>query len=218
VLGGTASGDVSSSVTDLLQTLDLMTAEDQRAGGPFAAHVDTDRVAAVGHSAGGFTVIGAALDPRIDGYVSMASGKVDAAAAYPTVPGLFLAGATDGVVPVDAVTKPAFAGAPSPSWFAQLASTGHNGFDDFCTFGNGTGVIGLAEASGLGPLLDAQPQLRTLGEDGCLAPAAPVEQAFPIIRHATTAFLEYVFGTDAAPAIGPELDGAYELAVTTESH
>jgi len=134
------------------------------------------------------------------------------------VPSLFLAGEIDGVVPAAAVTKPAFDGAPSSAWFVQLAATGHNGFDDFCTFGNGTGIIGLAEASGLGPYLDTQPQLRTLGEDGCVPPAAPVEQAFPIIRHTTTAFLRFVFGDDAAPAIGPELDGAYELAVTTASH
>ena len=73
----------------------------------------------------------------------------------------------------------------------------------------------MAEASGLGPALDNMPQLRTLGLDGCIAPAAPVEQAFPIIREATTSFLRFTFGEDAAAALGPELADGQALGVST---
>ncbi len=216
VLAGTASGDAGASVDDLLATLDLMTTASGTAGDRFDGHVDTTRVGAVGHSAGGWTVLGAAADPRIAGYVSLASGGPRDGEPYPAKPSLFMAGAIDGVVPVDSVTRPAFAAAPSPSSFVELDATGHNGFDDFCTFGNGSGIIGLAEASGLGPLLDAQPQLRTLGEDGCIPPAAPVEQAFPVIRQATTSFLQSLFGEDGAVALG--VTGTDTVAVTTDSH
>ena len=34
----------------------------------------------------------------------------------------------------------------------KIDGVGHNGFDDFCTFGNGTGIIGVAQASALGPV------------------------------------------------------------------
>ncbi len=126
-------------------------------------------------------------------------------------------GAFDAVVTPADRTRPAFAAAPSPSTYLELAATGHQGFSDFCTFGNGAGIIGIAEASGLGPLLDAQPQFRTLGTDGCLPPSAPVDQAFLPIRHATTAFLRDVFGDDAEPVgLGPALSDAYGVGITVE--
>lgn len=220
VLAGTASGDRADSVDDLLASIDLITADPTI--GPI---VDAERIAAVGHSAGGGTVLGAADDPRVDGYVSMASGALlgpanaDSAATttppvLPGKPSFFLAGSIDAVVPVDAVTRPSFADAPSPSTLWVITGVGHNGFDDFCTFGNGTGIIGVAEASGLGPYLDSQPQLRKLGQDGCVPPAVPVATTFPIIRHAVTAWLLHLFGADAQPVgLDAAVGGAYPTPV-----
>ena len=100
----------------------------------------------------------------------------------------------------------------------EIDEVGHNGFDDFCTFGGGTGIIGVAEASGLGAVLDAQPQLRSLGEDGCIEPAAPVEEAFPVVRHGVTAWLRTLFGEDEEPVgLEEETDGAFDLGITIES-
>lgn len=210
VLGGTASGDREDSVDDLLQSLELITAQDADAASIFSGHVDTERVGAVGHSAGGGTVLAAAADPRIDGYVSLASGVLRGGGddgttttvdpgSLPDKPSFFMAGAVDAVVPADTVTRPSFEAVPSPSLLWVIDGVGHNGFDDFCTFGNGTGIIGVAEASGLGGLLDAQPQLRKLGEDGCIPPAIDVTTTFPIINHAVTAWLNALFGVDATP-------------------
>jgi predicted dienelactone hydrolase len=197
VLGGTAKGSMADSVADLLGSLDLITAEDSSATSRFHGHLDLDHVAAVGHSAGGGTVLGAASDPRIDGYVSLASGRLgNTDIAMPDKPSFFIGGSVDAVVPFDTVTSAAFTAAPSPSLLWKIDGVGHNGFDDFCTFGNGKGIIGVAEASGLGPLLNAQPQLKKLGEDGCLPPARPVAETFPTIRHAVTAWLRYLFGQD----------------------
>ncbi|MFM8847826.1 MAG: hypothetical protein ACKOHN_07225, partial [Actinomycetota bacterium] len=111
-------------------------------------------------------------------------------------------------------TKPSYEAVPAPSRLWIIDGVGHNGFDDFCTFGNGSGIIGVALASGLGPLLEAQPQLRTLGEDGCIPPAVDVETGFPIIRHAVTAQIRYWFGEDPEPVgIGPDVSDKYDLAV-----
>ncbi len=209
----------SDPVAELLGCIDLVTA-DARLG----AHVDAQHIGAVGHSAGGGTVLGAAHDPRVNGYVSMASGAFasDARAGpapLPDRPSFFLAGSVDGVVPVGTVTRPTFVDAPTPSLLWVIDGVGHNGFDDFCTFGNGTGIIGVAQASGLGPVLDAQPQLRKLGEDGCVSPAVPVDTTFPIINHAVTAWLRHVFGVDPDPVgLGPNVAGSYVQRVEIDQH
>lgn len=209
VLSNTASGDQADAVDDLLKSLDLVVA-DPRLG----SHVDAQHIAAVGHSAGGGTVVGVAADPRILGYVSLASGRLGTD-VLPTKPSLFVAGTNDGVVSPTDVSFAAFQQAPTPTTFWQIDGVGHNGFDDFCTFGNGKGIIGVAEASGLGALLDAQPQLRKLGEDGCLPPNAPVTETFPIIRHVVTAWLRNIFGIDREP-VGLDRDAGLTYGVTVK--
>jgi predicted dienelactone hydrolase len=230
VLGASASGNQADSVDDLLKSLDLVVAAGTDATSIFNGHVDATRVAALGHSAGGGTVLGAAADARVKGYVSMASGvllgrggsgstttTVDPA-SLPKKPSFFLGGSVDAVVPFDTVTKPSFDAVPSPSLLWEIDGVGHNGFDDFCTFGNGTGIIGVAEASGLGPVLDAQPALKKLGQDGCIPPAVAVTTTFPIIKHAVTAWLRNLFGIDAAQVgLGTDVGALYPAKVTVAS-
>ena len=229
VLAGTASGDRADSVDDLLQSLELIAAQGADAGSIFSGHVDAETVAAVGHSAGGGTVLNAANDPRIDGYVSLASGAflggsadegvtTTTAPPLPAKPSFFIGGSVDAIVPFDDVTAPAFEAAPSPSLLWEIEGAGHNAFDDFCTFGNGTGIIGVAEASGLGPFLDSMPQMRSLGEDGCVPPAIDVAITFPIITHAVTAWVRNLFGIDIeAVGLGDDVAGLYETPVTITS-
>lgn len=229
VLGFTSSGDRADSVDDLLQSLDLIIAEGDTAASRFHGHVDATRVAAVGHSAGGGTVLAAAADERVDGYVSLASGVLRGRSAdgstttsaapveMPDKPSLFVAGSLDTVVPADSVTRPAYAAAPSPSTLWIIDGVGHNAFDDFCTFGDGSGIIGLADASGLSALLDTFPTLRTLGQDGCTPPAIDVTMTFPMIRHVVTAWVRALFGDDAtAVGLGTEVADAYPTPVVIE--
>ena len=139
------------------------------------------------------------------------------AIVMPDKPSLFMAGKADAVASWDTLTKVAFDAATAPSWFWALDTVGHNGFTDLCTFANGTGVIGVAVASGLGGFLDTNPSFRRLGEDGCLAPAAPVQDTFPIVDHAVTAFLRNLFGVDPEPiGLGPDVVGEYAVPVQIE--
>ena len=217
-------GDRNSSVTELLETLDLVTAENVRSGSRLEGMVDAERVVAMGHSAGGGTILGAALDDRIDGYISLASGALgmgsdsSTAPAFPDKPSFFIAGALDAIISAEESTRPSFEAVPGPSRLWIIDGVGHNGFDDFCTFGNGSGIIGVAIASGLGPLLESLGGLKRLGEDGCLPPAQPVDLGFPIIRHAVVAQLRFWFGDDASP-MGLDTDVAdqYELAIDIDS-
>ena len=204
VLGASASGDRDAPVDELLATRSLVVNDPSL--GPM---VETG-FATVGHSAGGGTVLALATRGAegLLGYVSLAAGSGEA--AMPDVPSLFIAGLLDAVVPPEA-SATAHADAPSPSTFWLIDGAGHNAFDDFCRIGGGTGIIGVAEASGLGPLLDAQPQLRSLGEDGCLPPALDVAMTAPVINTAITAQLLEWFGQPA-----PSLDAwpGDEVAVT----
>ena len=145
------------------------------------------------------------------GYVSLSAGSGEA--AMPDVPSLFIAGSLDAVVPPEA-SATAHANAPSPSTFWLIDGAGHNAFDDFCRVGGGTGIIGVAEASGLGPLLDAQPQLRSLGEDGCLPPALDVAITAPVINAAITAQLLEWFD-QAAPSLDAWPSGEVAVTVST---
>ena len=220
-------GDRESSIQELLASLDLVTAGNDDPASLFQGHVDTSRIIALGHSAGGGTIVGAAADDRVDGYISMASGVLGTGGANATTtapptfvnkPSFFIAGALDAIISAEESTRPSFEAVPGPSRLWIIDGVGHNGFDDFCTFGNGSGIIGVALASGLGPLLDAQPQLKTLGQDGCIPPAEPVELGFPIIKHAVTAQLRFWFGDDATPVgLDSSVSDQYQLAVSIDS-
>lgn len=268
--GGPAAEHPTNAVDDLLNSLDLITTRGATTGDPFDGHVDADHIGALGHSAGGGTVLAAASDPRIDGYVSMASGLFRAPAApaatadtetsdtatpgdsttsapaaaptptdpetpaptagvgttttapptpLPDKPSFFMGGSLDGVAdPVR--THDAFLAVPTPSVYWKIDGVGHNGFDDLCTLGNGTGIIGIAEASGLGTFLDAQPLFRKLGQDGCLPPAAPVTDTFPIIRHAVTAWFLHLFHGETlggpGSGLGPDVANSYSQQITIE--
>lgn len=192
VIGGTAEGqrpaiDDFRSLRTYLTTLDA----DPLLGGA----LDNDRVALGGHSAGGATVAEMAGDEGILGYVSYASGLGDEA---PDIPSLFMAGELDVIVDPVERTALAFERAPAPSWLWSFADSGHLAFSDLCAVGSeGATLIDLAEAAGLGDLVDDR--LRTLGTDGCEPPNRPVEEVWPGVHQAATGFYRWVFGTDAEP-------------------
>lgn len=209
VTGGQTGSDPTAAIDDVLATVELLR------GLPDA---DVDHLVLVGHSAGGGTVLGAATrSADVDAYVSLASGVFAPEGEQPVMPSqpsLFVGGLLDSVVANDRTTG-AFDAAPAPSRLWLLGGVGHNGFDDFCTIGGGTGIVGLAEASGLGAFLDTNPQLRSLGSDGCVPPAVPVADAWPVIRHVVTAFArEQVGFDDPAVGLGPEVLGAYPIDVS----
>ena len=206
----------NESVDDLLGSLDFITAQNTDTASRFNGHLDLDHVGALGHSAGGGTILKASLDPRVDGYVSMASGIFTTQTELPAKPSFFLSGAIDQIAKTERTYK-AYLSVPTPSLFWSIDGAGHNAFDDLCTLGGGKGIIGVAEASGLGPFLDSAPLVRKLGSDGCLPPAAPVTTTFPIIQHAVTAWFLQLFCKDATPkGLDPSVSGSYAVKVTIE--
>jgi dienelactone hydrolase len=200
-LGG--SEHPQTSVDDVLEMLDLVTSDHV-----LGAAVDADRVGLSGHSAGGGTALAAAATGDFAGYVSFASGAFDEG-DLPDMPSMWMAGELDEIIDPQR-TLDAWQRAPSPKYFLQFEASGHLAFSDLCAVGDGSAtLIGLADAAGLGPLLNDR--IRRLGTDGCEEPNRPVTEVWPGIHQATTGFFRFVFGesdsalgTDAPAVAGVE--------------
>ncbi|MFF0721119.1 alpha/beta hydrolase family protein [Micromonospora sp. NPDC003816] len=100
---------------------------DGRSGDPLAGHLDVQRVAAAGHSAGGFTTAGmftAGHPSRLRAGIVIAGGGMAGSFAGPSAPILFVHGTADAVVPLS-VGRAAYGRTPGPASFLSLLGQGH---------------------------------------------------------------------------------------------
>ena len=212
VMGGENPDDATLSVTDMKNALAAVDAETSRAGGPLEGIADGDRVAAIGHSAGGRTILGLAADPevgpRIDTYVSLASGAWDSG-ELPDVPSLFMSGTGDDIVD-PAVTIEAYTSAPAPKRLYQFEGAGHLAFSDICAIGaDQGGVLALADTFGI----EIPADLRRLASDGCYPDETPPADVWPAVCHFTTAHLRAVWGIDPTPVGLDDVDAFDGLSI-----
>ena len=155
--------------------------------------LDLDRLAVVGHSAGGGTTSTLANELDIDAAVVMAAPPVVSS----TVPVLLLDGTCDGIVTEEGVVE-AFSDVANGSR-VRMVGAGHLAFSDICDLDFGT----LAEDL-LGPRDDVNAtlleQLVALGTDGCVGGTVtvpdcgteflPLETSHPVVRASVTQFLD----------------------------
>lgn len=224
--GGTDSGGTTDEYLDsdqLIDALDLLADPARLAGTPLEGAVDTDRVAAEGHSAGGSASGTAAYDPRIDLWIGQAPAtplepgtdlsrftteveeggqrrsRLDTAAlleatAPPEVPSLIIAAEGDSIITLDRVEQ-TFGWLAAPKRLAVIAGSGHAVFVDPCLpIREEGGLSGFVVALGLDP---ATVPLVALGEDGCLPADTDPELIWGLIDHLTVAQLNLVFDLDA---------------------
>ena len=95
--------DIVNQPADAIFVIGAVRRLDHQAGDPLRGHIDTRQVAAVGHSAGGFTTTGLfrAGHPRwLRSGVVIAGWRAPGAFAGPPATMLFVQGAYDSVVPV----------------------------------------------------------------------------------------------------------------------
>jgi dienelactone hydrolase len=95
--------DIVNQPADALFVMEQVRALDSTAGDPLAGHIDVDRVAAVGHSAGGYTTTGlfvAGHPEWLRAGVVIAGWLAPGAFDGPPATMLYLQGARDNVVPV----------------------------------------------------------------------------------------------------------------------
>ena len=222
----------------LIAALDLLTESSAAVDSPLTGVVDTDRVAAEGHSAGGSASGTAAYDERIDLWIGQAPGtplppdadldafteeveedgerrsRLDVAALFdatepPDVPSLIITAEGDTVVELDRVEQ-TFEWLESPKRLAVIADSGHAVFVDPCVpIREEGGLSAFIEGLGLDP---TTVPLVELGENGCLPSDTDPELIWGLIDHLTVAQLNEVFGIDPEVATA-SLDPVY-LEVT----
>ena len=120
-----AEGNTGSGFA-MLQGLDYLTTENNRAGSPLQGKVDLSNVGATGHSFGGGAAIDAGADPRVD----------TIAPIYPLAttngnrvrgPALFIAGQNDTIVSPIVVRTPYNQATQVPAIFAEQRGADHYG-------------------------------------------------------------------------------------------
>ncbi|MEI8051586.1 MAG: hypothetical protein WCI12_09145 [Actinomycetes bacterium] len=201
-----ATGSMQSKdVTDLRQTIDLMTAQDESQGSRFYQHLDLDRIGAVGHSAGGSAVEKlAVVDSRVKDFIGLAgasygalvTGRDAKGSAVPTIPGMLEFGSADGIVMPSGMVN-AYNAMRQPKRLVTFTGAGHLVFADICQLNpGGGGLVGEA----LKANLPVPERLQALGTDGCSAPSPQVTLAWPAIRQSVTAQLRWALGFDSTQA------------------
>ncbi|MGB0100636.1 MAG: dienelactone hydrolase family protein [Nocardioides sp.] len=205
VLGGPAGP--TTDVQDLRRTIALVKRRSATKGNWLKGHVDSSRIGAVGHSAGGRAVETlATVDKRVDTFVGMAgasTGALGEGAAVPEQPGMLITGADDAIVRLDRM-EAAYDALTGPKRFVQLENSGHLVFSDLCEVGASDGGL-LAIGALLG--ITIPDSLVPLATDGCLDPARPVTEVWPAVLQAVTAYLRHELGVDSSTA---GLDGLVE--------
>jgi dienelactone hydrolase len=119
--------DIRNQPADAEYVISKVRGLDTKDGDLLRGHVDGDRVAAIGHSAGGYTTAGlftADHDPRLKAGIVLAGWLAPGAFAGPPADMLFLQGDADPVVPV-ADGRKAFDRVPWPKSYILLPRNSH---------------------------------------------------------------------------------------------
>jgi dienelactone hydrolase len=196
----------------MLASLDLVAAENNRAGSVLHGVVDATRVASLGHSAGGTVAFDALSDSRLTAAIGWApanpSGPVS---RKPTM----ILGASGDVALTPATLTAAYAAAPAPKRFVEIGPAGHNSFTDLCLITHaGGGPVKLAIDNHV-----LSPAAATLFLNGCGKGDLTPERFFPVVQHFTVAELRDVFGIDASPVgLGDGVTHAFPGVTVTYRH
>lgn len=121
--------DVLNQPADASYVLTQVLALDRAEGDPLRGHLDIDRVAAAGHSAGGITTVGLFTvdrDKRLDAGIVLAGSALGVGTAFsgPAAPQLFVHGQLDDVVSYGA-GKAAYDAVPWPKAMLRLPDGDH---------------------------------------------------------------------------------------------
>ncbi|MEU8260173.1 alpha/beta hydrolase [Micromonospora sp. NPDC048999] len=122
--------DVRNQPADCWRLIRELVRLDAHRGDPLAGHLDVDRIAAAGHSAGGYTTAGmftSGHSARLRSGIVLAGGELPGSFAGPVAPLLFVHGSADPTVP-ESVGRAAYAHAPGPAAFLSLTGQNHGAY------------------------------------------------------------------------------------------
>jgi dienelactone hydrolase len=183
----------SADVTEQLAALSYVKKLDTTSGTLLFGHVDSAKVASLGHSAGGGTaVLLARADPAILGWIALAG--VPVALPSTPVPSLMISGSLDKTVPTSTV-RTFYNSVQGHKALLVIDGYGHNVFDDICTINHAHGgVVGAVKEL----KLPVPTSLLELATDGCSPPDIYPPHAWPLIDQAVTAQLRSDFGQSSS--------------------
>ena len=109
-----------------IASIDFILAENNDPDSVFYQKVDTERIAAAGHSQGGRSAVNAAsADSRIDCVLSIAGSNYTSEAKKLSTPTFFMAGGADAMVMASLWVKPAYKNCKGPAVYANLKGALH---------------------------------------------------------------------------------------------
>ena len=116
------SGDGKAQIS----SIDFILKQNDNPGSVFYQKVDTQRIAAAGHSQGGRSAVNAAAaDSRIDCVLSIAGSNYTSEAKKLSTPAFFVAGGADTMVLASLWVKPAYNNCKGPAVYASLKGALH---------------------------------------------------------------------------------------------
>lgn len=196
LLAAMGEGSISDDAYGQILAAHQRLAMENRSG-RLAGALDLDRVAVMGHSAGGGAVQALVDDSSLgaDSWIGLATV---AAPLMSDAPGLLMGGTLDTLAtPMamsDLFTNRVVA---SSARLIEIADAGHLAFSDICVVGRERGgVLRIAQDAGL--VIDAL--IVMLATDGCQPEALPAEEAWPPVRHYGVAHLRATLGVSEPSA------------------
>ncbi len=198
----------------MLAGLDLVTAENTRAGSVLHGAVDASKVGVAGHSAGGGTAFNALNDPRVK--VAIGWAPVPPSGTPADKPTMIIGAGADSALTPAALAQ-TYASFPPPKRLVEIggARAGHNTFTDVCVvIRQGGGLVKFA--------LDNHfitPGLAKLALNGCAASDMAPQDFWPIVQHFTVAELRSALGIDPQPVgLGDGIVHAFGSVPVTYRH
>lgn len=196
----------------LFEALDLLGRDNGDAGSVLHGVVDTTRVGAVGHSAGGNSVFDALKDPRVA--VAIGYAPVPPTGTPANKPTMIIAGSLDNAL-TSAQLEKEYNSFPPPKRRVEVANAGHNTFTDICdVIRGGGGLIKFALDNHF-----ISGQLEQLAVNGCAQDNLPPAQFLPVVQHFTVAELRDALHIDPQPiGLGDGIAQAFPGVTITYWH
>jgi predicted dienelactone hydrolase len=208
--GARPGGDMSrrrESVTKAVAaTIERLEAENADTSSRLYGVLDTKRIGAVGHSAGGGTMFGELDNPRIGAIIGWApvppQGEVKS-----RTPTMIISGVNDIAIPPKTL-EAAYERLNAPKRYVMIDNMGHNAFSDTClAIRDGNDLVAVAKQIGL-PIPE---RLFALARDGCSPNDLDTRTGWKVIQHFTVAQLRTSLGVDRTPrGLGPDTAKAFD--------
>ncbi len=187
VLGSTAQPTPALDSSIMTSSLEAV---EQASGEPISelhGTADPNRVAAVGHSAGGETAFDALASPQVQTAVGWAP---EGPAGRPSKKPVMIIRATGDTVIPTAQIRREYAAFPGPVSLVQVAGEGHNTYTDICVgIRDGGGLIGFAVAHHL-----VNAKLAELGINGCQRNDPAPQRFWSVVQYYTVFQLKAELG------------------------